>query len=217
MVINKAIRTVQRELEKFLIKENRYKLEGVNYEFMLLRPIASSYSEKYSWLVSASIFDTYSERSFIHEVLKYLKGNLAYDTRCVVSSIGKVETNGHLAEDLNNIWTGEQEYFEIDEAFLGNREFENAILIRPVLLNYLVEGHTISLSLKDHKNILANIISIDENFYLKYYTSAALEFAKAESFEALNSMPCKELCDKGYVKQVHLDDIEQVHAHYYVE
>lgn len=210
MVITKTIRRVQKELEKFLIGQNGYSLDGTNFDLMLLKPIENFYPEKYSWIISAQILDRLSKKDTVISILNQLKSNLEVNQYQAVSSLNLVKSSETLVENLKPVLNAQywEEYREISGVWIGDQDLDNALLIKPQVLENLVAGDAVIVKLQDGREISAGIINIDKDFQVKYYTGYALKNYEIDNLEGMSE---DNLIKNGLVGFLEYEFIEAVY------
>ena len=211
---------VLRGLEKYLIRKNSFKLEGANYDMIMLIP-SDRYSPyaRYSLLISAKHLNESIHRDVIKELLYSFKEDLSPDEYTAVSRINVLHTEDPFVRNTKFMLGFRQEVTEINGMVMGGVEIDFAYLLRSLVLDKLREGATLTMEVKSAigtvETILARIIRIEASFELVYYTGKGLrEMWKPneedEKAQALKQEPESFLLQNGYIARTNFDDIMRI-------
>ncbi len=211
---------VLKGLEKYLIRKNNFKLEGANYDMIMLIP-SDRYSPyaRYSLLISARHLNESIHRDVIKELLYSFKEDLSPDEYTAVSRINVLHTEDSFVRNVKFMFGFRQEVTEITGMVIGGVEIDFAYLLRSLVLDKLKEGAALTIEVKNAigtvDTILARIIRIEANFELVYYTGKGLrEIGKPhvedEKVQALKQEPESFLLQNNYIARTKLDDIIRI-------
>jgi len=174
MVIDIKIHNVLRRLERYFISLNDFKLNGRSYDLLLLLPADSGYTTKYTWIISSKYLDDKPQKKVIHELLEDFRSALSKEDFASVSRISIINSNAPTVKNLNFMFPYRSEIIEISNNSIGGVEFENAFILHSRLLDKLREGNAVTIQNREGDFINAGIISIDNQYRIKFYTGKGL-------------------------------------------
>ncbi len=174
MVISTTIRTVLKGLEKYFIKLERFSLRGRTYDLILLIPESSGYLEKYSWLISAEIFNNRSQREVITELLFEFNKILAKQEYASISKINVLNSNSALVKNLNFMFPYNREIIELSNITVGGVEIENGLILKSAFLEKFREGAAVTILHRKNGLMNVGVIGINQDYKIKCYTAKAL-------------------------------------------
>jgi hypothetical protein len=211
---------VLKGLEKYLIRKNSFKLEGANYDMIMLIP-SDKYSPdaKYSLLLSAKHLNASSHKDVIKELLYGFKEELSPEEYTTLSRINVLHTEDPFVRNVKFMFGFRQEVTEINGMVIGGVEIDFAYLLRSLVLDKLKEEAALTIEVKNAigtvDTIHAGIIRMEANFELVYYTGKGLKEiwkpnTEDEKAQALRKEQESFLLQNGYIARTKIDDIIRI-------
>jgi len=220
MVETIFIDKILKQLEKYLIRKNNYRLTGDNYGLILLEPSDKYISDtKYSLLISAKKLNGLSQKDVIKELLVDFKVVLKLEEYNALSRLNIIHSEDPLVKNLSfMLGQHREEIIEINDMTIGGVKIDFAYLVKSLVLDKLIEGKAITIELINGQRINAGIIRIDENFDIVHYTGKGLSEIwkpdmtdeERENAEKLKTKPEEFLMQHQFVAKMPLDDIARV-------
>lgn len=216
---------VRRELEKFFIKKNNFKLSGETYDLILFEPSDEYVADtKYTLSVSAFKFNNTAQRDLVKELLEYLKEKLSFFDYNSISRIKIYNSNDSYVNNLKTLisFSGE-EPLELNSIRIGGAQI-TGYLLNSLLLKKLVSGKHLIFELKDklhnRYSLKVKIIRIESNYDIVCYTQKALDeiekrivtFDLEANMDGLNLENENELINTGFIVKINIDNVENLHS-----
>lgn len=225
MVNNIIFSKIENRLEKFLIYKNEFKLTGDNYELVLFIPNESSFSQSnYTLLLSAKKLNALSQRDILMQLLSNFHDNLEPIYYNAISRINIINTNDSFVKNLKFIFPVKNHMIEINDIAVGGVNIEHGILIKPSILDKLIEGKILVLEIKSSegaKFLKALIVKINQSFEVVYLTDLGINELKfnldnlnANYISLIEKYTEQYMLDVNMMGKVYYDDIIRV-SHFY--
>lgn len=211
MVMEKNVLVILRQLEKYFIQKNKYKLSGYSYDLILIIPTVATTDIKYSWILSSQLFDNTSQKEIILDIITFLRERCPEEYKSI-ARINLLNSQSSDVKNLNFIYSSlplKNEFIELN-TIIGGQNFEGAVLLRSKLLTQLIEGAAVTITLNNNKVLSIVLIDINSDFVVKGYSGKALKEFFSENGKdkrLLKKMSFEQLSEMDYITTVRLDDI----------
>lgn len=224
MVTTTLVDSVLKGLEKNLVKMNDFRLLGENYDLILFIP-SEKYTSgaKYSLVLSYKGFNKLSQREAIKSILNTLKESLRNEEYNEISRINLIHSEDAFVKNLKYMFNLRESVMEINNVVVGGINIEYGFLMKPLILDKLVEGRALVLEVLDENNLLqtinAGIIRIEKNFDVVYYTGKGLREIwgtaqktqeEKDVAENLKNESEEFLISHSYINKINIDKILKV-------
>src|ERR1700722_1371320 len=101
MVETIYIHKILKELEKYFIRKNNYRLSGDNYDLILFVPSDKYSSEsKLSLIISAQIFNNFNQKEVIWELLNEFKKTLESEEYNSITRLNIIHSEDPFVKNL---------------------------------------------------------------------------------------------------------------------
>jgi hypothetical protein len=126
---NKTIIKILSILEEYFIAKNKFELTGESYKLILLLPGEQSVPIKYSWLISAAIFDKKEEIEIVNELFTWAKEKLTMDEYNSILRINVLNSNHPFVKNVGFGVPFNCYSVQFNQVSIGDLNLHNAIYL----------------------------------------------------------------------------------------
>lgn len=168
MVMNNALNKIIQRLENYFIQLCDFRLTGETFDLLLLLPVESSYTSKFSLLISSKYLNGRSPKQTIGDLYHDFKASLSAQEYVSISNITVMDSNNALVKHLKTMFPFPENIVELTNMTIGGTEIEKAFILRMPMLALLKKGNIVHIRDDSGGSFSGRLLSMDNNFNLKY-------------------------------------------------
>jgi hypothetical protein len=217
MVEQIVVNSIIKELEKFLIKKSNYRLNGENFDLILLIPTDKySFDNKFSLYLSSAVLNKFSQKEIIMELLTDFKNYLTIQDYTALSRINILNNQEPFVRNMNLTYGFRESIIQLEDTYIGDVKIDFAFLLKSLVLDKLIMNRAVLLELYNGQKMNAGIKRIEPNFDIVHYIGKGLkEMWKPEVIhkgraEFLKSQEEDYLFSNNYLSKIPLDKIAKI-------
>jgi hypothetical protein len=219
MVEQNVVNSIIKELEKFHIKKSNYRLNGENYDLILLIPTDKySFDNKFSLYISSAVLNKFSQKEIIMELLTDFNNYLTIQDYTALSRINLLNNQEPFVRNMNLAYGFRESIIQLEDTYIGDAKIDFAFLLKSLVLDKLVVNKAVTIELNDGQIINAGIKRIEPDFDIIHYTGKALREMwglnligeEKNRADFLKSQEEDYLFENNYISSISLDRIMKI-------